>query len=73
MVLTACRIWRFSEERRHCSKSAAGAWALTRDPSLRAVRGALRQRAGDFVRIEAADIGRLLTIALAKVAATQAQ
>jgi len=23
-VLTACRVWRFAEERRHCSKTAAG-------------------------------------------------
>jgi len=27
MALTACRIWRFREERIHCSKRAAAAWA----------------------------------------------
>lgn len=27
MALTACRIWRFREERLHCSKPAAAAWA----------------------------------------------
>jgi hypothetical protein len=27
-VLTACRVWRFAEEGRHCSKTAAGRWAL---------------------------------------------
>lgn len=70
MVLTACRIWRFSEACSHCSKSEAGAWALERDPSLRAVRAALRQRAGDPTPIEPADIARLLTIARARVAAT---
>jgi hypothetical protein len=70
MVLTACRIWRFSETCSHCSKSEAGAWALKRDPSLQAVRAALRQRAGDPTRIEPADIARLLTIARARIAAT---
>jgi hypothetical protein len=47
MVLTACRIWRFSAEGVHCSKAAAGCWALHRDPSLRAVEDALRQRTLD--------------------------
>jgi hypothetical protein len=70
MVLTACRIWRFGETRSHCSKSEAGAWVLTRDPSLQAVRAALRQRAGDPTRIGPADIARLLTIARARIAAT---
>jgi Nucleotidyltransferase domain len=36
MVLTACSIWRFSEEHTHCSKAAAGSWTLARDPSLSA-------------------------------------
>jgi Nucleotidyltransferase domain/Domain of unknown function (DUF4111) len=27
-VLSACRVWRFAEERRHSSKDAAGLWAL---------------------------------------------
>jgi hypothetical protein len=70
MVLTACRIWRFSETCSHCSKSEAGTWALKRDPSLQAVPAALRQRAGDPARIEPADIARLLTIARARIAAT---
>jgi hypothetical protein len=30
MALTACRIWRFREERVHCSKPAAAAWARSR-------------------------------------------
>jgi hypothetical protein len=47
MVLTACRIWRFSAEGVHCSKPAAGRWALVRDPTLTAVAEALRQRGGD--------------------------
>jgi nucleotidyltransferase-like protein/aminoglycoside adenylyltransferase-like protein len=71
MVLTACRTWRFAVTGSHCSKSAAGAWALTRDPSLQAVRAALRQRAGDPAHIEPADIGRLLTIARARITASQ--
>jgi hypothetical protein len=69
MVLTACRVWRFSEERTHCSKAAAGRWALAREPSLTAVRDALRQRAGDPVQIEPSDIGRLLAIVRARIAA----
>jgi hypothetical protein len=71
MVLTACRVWRFSEERIHCSKSAAGSWALARDPSLRAVRDALRRRAGDPVPVEPAEIARLLEIVRARVARTK--
>ncbi|GAB3498105.1 aminoglycoside adenylyltransferase domain-containing protein [Flexivirga lutea] len=46
MVLTACRIWHFDTEGTHCSKPAAGEWALDRDPSLTGVRLALRQRQG---------------------------
>jgi predicted nucleotidyltransferase len=68
MVLTACRIWRFSQERNHCSKSAAGTWALTRDPSLDAVRDALRQRTGDPVAVNPAEIARLLEIVRARIA-----
>jgi hypothetical protein len=70
MVLTACRIWRFSEERTHCSKAAAATWALARDPSLTAVRDALRQQAGDPVPIAPTDIGRLLRIVRTRIAAT---
>jgi predicted nucleotidyltransferase len=47
MVLTACRVWRFAEERRHCSKKAAAEWALAQDPSLDVVRAALRRRYED--------------------------
>jgi hypothetical protein len=47
MVLTACRIWRFGTDGLHCSKTAAGRWALARDPSLSAVDEALRQRTID--------------------------
>ena len=43
MVLTACRIWRFAEERVHCSKQQAGLWALQRDQSLTVVRSALHE------------------------------
>jgi Domain of unknown function (DUF4111)/Nucleotidyltransferase domain len=71
MVLTACRIWRFSEERTHCSKSAAGLWALERDPSLQAVRDALRLRAGHAARVEPAEIGRLLRLVRAQIMASE--
>ena len=43
-VLTACRVWRLAEEGRHCSKTAAGEWALRRDPMLTVVRDALARR-----------------------------
>ena len=41
MVFTTCRIWRFAEERVHCSKQEAARWALDRDPSLTVVETAL--------------------------------
>jgi hypothetical protein len=71
MVLTACRIWRFSEERTHCSKTGTGLWALARDPSLQAVRDALRLRTGDQAQVAPADIGRLLRIVRERVAASE--
>lgn len=62
-VLTACRIWRFKEERVHCSKSEAGRWALTRDPSLTAVHRALEHRERDpRTVIATADVIRLLSV-----------
>jgi predicted nucleotidyltransferase len=71
MVLTACRVWRFSQERSRCSKAAAGSWALARDPSLKAVRDAIRQRSGDAVRIDPTEIGRLLSIVRTRIAGNQ--
>lgn len=72
MVLTACRIWRFHEEHIHCTKTAAGAWALARDPSLQAVRDALERRNGDSrISIEPKDIARLLATVRARLAATR--
>nr|WP_221377311.1 aminoglycoside adenylyltransferase domain-containing protein [Actinoplanes polyasparticus] len=47
MVLTACRIWRFTAEHVHYPKTVAARWALTQDPSLSAVGQALRQYEGD--------------------------
>ena len=47
MVLTACRMWRFALEGRHCSKSSAARWALARDPGLVAVHQALARRTGE--------------------------
>jgi predicted nucleotidyltransferase len=47
MVFTACRVWRFAEERCHCSKTAAAEWALAQEPSLHVVRAALRRRHDD--------------------------
>jgi predicted nucleotidyltransferase len=63
MLLTACRIWRFAEEGVHCSKAAAGHWALERDPSLVAVADALHQRTGEpSVPIAEDDIARVLEL-----------
>jgi hypothetical protein len=59
-VLTTCRIWRFAEEGRHCSKAAAGAWALRRDPTLQVVRDALRQRHDPAWPIDPDQVQRLL-------------
>ena len=65
MVLTTCRIWRFAVENVHCSKTAAGRWALARDPSLTAIEEALRQRTVDpEAPIGEAGIRRLLAIVL---------
>jgi predicted nucleotidyltransferase len=63
MVLTACRIWRFATERVHCSKTAAGRWALERDPRLSVVEQALRQRNSDPAAVIAEDgITRVLAL-----------
>ena len=43
MVLTACRIWRFTVDNVHCAKAQAANWALDRDPSLTAIRQAIQQ------------------------------
>jgi DNA-binding CsgD family transcriptional regulator len=68
-VLTTCRIWRLADEGRHCSKTAAGEWALGRDPTLQVVRDALRQRHRDpAVRIDAAQVAQLLALVRARLA-----
>jgi Nucleotidyltransferase domain/Domain of unknown function (DUF4111) len=67
-VLTSCRIWRFAEEGRHCSKAAAGAWALRRDPTLQVVRDALRQRHDPAWPIDPAPVQRLLAAVRARLA-----
>jgi hypothetical protein len=68
-VLTACRVWRFAEEGRHCSKSAAGRWALRRDPTLAVVADALHQRHRDpAARIDPAQVAQLLALVRARLA-----
>jgi hypothetical protein len=63
MVLTSCRVWRYALEGVHCSKSEAGRWALARDPSLAAVTGALRLRAGDAnAVVEPGDVAALIEV-----------
>jgi predicted nucleotidyltransferase len=69
MVLTSCRIWRFAVEGAHCSKAEAGQWVLDRDPSLTAVRDALRRRAGEDVTIPPEDIDALLARVRREIAA----
>jgi Domain of unknown function (DUF4111) len=61
-VLTACRLWRFAEEGRHCSKPAAGEWAPRRDPTLQVVRDVLRQRRDPAVSIDPTQLRRLLAM-----------
>lgn len=69
MVLTTCRVWRFSAEGVHSSKSEAGRWALARDPSLTAVEEALRQRFGDpDATIGADGIRRLIALVRREIA-----
>ena len=60
MVFTACRVWRFAEESRHCSKSEAAEWALARDASLSAVEAAVRRRHGDPTPLDEEPVRRLL-------------
>jgi predicted nucleotidyltransferase len=68
-VLTACRVWRFTEEARHVSKAAAAEWALGRDPTLGVVGDALRRRHGDpAARIDPAQVARLLAVVRARLA-----
>jgi hypothetical protein len=74
MVLTACRVWRFCEEGRHCSKSAAGEWVLRREPSLKAVREALhRRRADATLSIDETAVRRPLAIERARIAEARAK
>jgi hypothetical protein len=68
-VLTACRVWRFAEEGRHCSKAAAAQWALRRDPTFGVVGDALRRRHGDpATRIDPAQVARLLGLVRKRLA-----
>ena len=68
-VLTACRIWRFTEEGCHCSKTDAGEWALRRDPTLQAVQDALHQRHVDpAVSIQPAQVQDLLRVVRDRIA-----
>jgi hypothetical protein len=68
-VLTACRVWHFAEQGRHRSKTAAGEWALQRDPSLQVVRDALHQRHYDpAARIDPAQVQQLLAVVRARLA-----
>jgi len=67
-VLTACRVWHFAEEGRHCSKATAAQWALGRDPTLGVVGDALRRRHGDpAARIDPAQVAQLLAVVRARL------
>ena len=68
MVLTACRIWRFSVEGVYSSKAQAATWVLARDASLTAVGQALRQRMEDpETPISEAGIAQVLATALHEI------
>ncbi|MEU9508716.1 aminoglycoside adenylyltransferase domain-containing protein [Micromonospora sp. NPDC048170] len=69
MVLTACRIWRFTVDGTHSSKSEAARWALNQDPSLTAIRQAVHQYTVDpAAPVDAAGIARVLNTALRETA-----
>lgn len=69
MVLTSCRIWRYTVERVYCSKLDAGRWALDRAPRLTAVAAALRdQDGGTSVQIAPGEVGDLLAEARRELA-----
>ncbi|MEV4516988.1 nucleotidyltransferase domain-containing protein [Dactylosporangium sp. NPDC049525] len=71
MVLTACRIWRFAAEGRHCGKVDAAIWAAACDPSLVAIGVALyRYTTGEREHIEPSAIGQVLDKALHATADT---
>jgi hypothetical protein len=71
-VLSACRVWRFAEERRHSSKDAAGLWALRHDPSLQVIGDALHQRHSDpAYTIDHAHVNDLLALVRGRLAAAQ--
>jgi hypothetical protein len=56
-------------DRAHCAKTAAGEWALGRDPTLQAVRVALRRRRGGSTEpIDPAQVARLLAAVRARLA-----
>jgi Domain of unknown function (DUF4111)/Nucleotidyltransferase domain len=68
-VLTTCRIWRLAEEGRLGSKTAAGEWALRRDPTLTVVRDALARRRGDSTApLDPAQVAQLLALVRARLA-----
>jgi Domain of unknown function (DUF4111)/Nucleotidyltransferase domain len=68
-VLTTCRIWRLAEEGRHGSKTAAGEWALRRDPTLAVVRDALARRRGESTApLDPAQVAQLLALVRARLA-----
>jgi Domain of unknown function (DUF4111)/Nucleotidyltransferase domain len=71
-VLSACRVWRFAEERQHSAKDAAGLWALRHDPSLQVIRSALYQRHGNPAHtIDHAHVDDLLALVRGRVAAAE--
>lgn len=70
MVLTACRIWRFTEQRQYSSKPDAGRWALERDSGLAAIPPALLQRDGQEAAIDRDDIAVLPARVRREIAAT---
>lgn len=46
VTLTACRIWRYAEERLFCSKAQAASWAIERAPDCLAIEQAMRLQQG---------------------------
>lgn len=50
VTLTACRIWRYANERVFCSKAEAARWALDRAPACSVIAEALRSHQGQHAK-----------------------
>jgi hypothetical protein len=72
IALTACRVWLFAEEWRHCSKADAAARALGRNSGLEVVRQAMhRRRVDPASEIDEGPLRQLLASVRARIPPTR--